>query len=94
MWGWGVGGGGRSGWRDRCVGGHVYILLTARLQSFSMHVCMNVTRIQGYLFTNDIKMCPGICFGDISIIQYEQYTTSPIKNNDQQFMCTNLFHEV
>ena len=27
------------------------------------------TRIQGYLFANDIKMCTGICLGDVPIFQ-------------------------
>ena len=41
------------------------------------------TRKQGYLFSNDRKMCTGICLGDIPIIQHEHYTTatSVIKNH-------------
>ena len=50
--------------------------------SCTLTVCVH-TRIQGYLFANDIKMCTGICLGDVQIIQNGLYTTatSPIKNN-------------
>ena len=30
------------------------------------------TGVQGYLFANDIKVCTGICLGDIPIIQNEE----------------------
>ena len=30
---------------------------------------LRTTRIQGYLFANDIKMCTEICLGDVTIIQ-------------------------
>ena len=41
------------------------------------------TKIQGYLFVKDIKMCTGIFLGDVPVIQNEQYTTTPslIQNN-------------
>ena len=46
--------------------------------------CLFKDRIQGYLFANDIKMCIGICLGDVPVIQNEQYTKaiSLIKKND------------
>ena len=41
------------------------------------------TRIQGYLFANDIKMCTEFFLDDVPIIQNEQYikATSLIENN-------------
>ena len=39
------------------------------------------TRTQGYLFVNDIKMCTGICLGDVPSIQNEQYTIASYKCN-------------
>ena len=34
------------------------------------------TRIERYLFANDIKMCTEICLSGVPIIQHEQYTTA------------------
>ena len=44
---------------------------------------LSITRIQGCLFANDMKMCTAICLGDVPIIQNEQYrpATNPVKNN-------------
>ena len=47
----------------------------------------SIALIWGYLFANNIKMCTGICLGDVQTIQNKQYATatSLIKNNYQQF---------
>ena len=54
------------------------------------------TRLQGYPFTNDIKICTGICLSNVPIIQHEQYTTatSPVKNNYQQFNCMYKYVQI
>ena len=53
------------------------------------------TRIQGYLFANDIKICIRICLGDAPVIQNEQYTTvtSPVNKNNW-LCCIQTVHNV
>ena len=56
------------------------------------------SRIQGYLFASDIRMCTGICLGDVPIIQQTNSTQQlqvwlKIIIKDLT-MCTNLYREV
>ena len=65
----------------KIYGSHFYCIHSF---TYLLSVLFNASsRIQGYLFANDIKMCTGLCLGDVPIIQHDQYTTatSVIKNN-------------
>ena len=43
------------------------------------------SRTQGYLFTNDIEMCTGICLGDIPVIKKKKTTKKTNKQKNEQY---------